>query len=403
MFKELNHKTFSVGGSIRNEFLGREAKDLDFVIEDTSEAELLAIFPEAKKVGDSFPVYLIHGHEVALARTEQSTGDAYTDFEFVAGKGVLIHHDLGRRDITINMMARNYATGALVDPHNGQADLEARIIRTINPTAFEDDALRIYRAVRFAVEFDFNIEDATFELMKASKEKLKSMTMERVIIELEKVYDRADAPSQFFKILLEMGALQIHFKPLYVMSKISSGPNKFHNGKTAFEHAMDSFDYAKAHGYSFDVALAGLFHDTGKGVSKKVAEGETQHHYSHEIMSYAINKKFVDQHRFTAKQADMIVTFARNHMYFHMLEKVKTPVKLVRFFKKIRKHVDEYIQAANTDHELSAEKLVILENLKRTFKETVIDIPKSVHDKGKEAVKSFVENAYVVKYKEISK
>jgi tRNA nucleotidyltransferase (CCA-adding enzyme) len=401
MFRELSLKSWNVGGSIRNEFLGKEAKDLDFVVEDTTEEEFLSVFPEAKKVGNSFPVFLLadaegNEHEVALARTEQSTGDAYTDFEFVSG--VSIHEDLSRRDFTINSMARNVHTGELVDPHNGLQDLHDRVIRTINTKAFEEDSLRIYRGIRFAAEFEFEIEESTLELMRASKSKLAAIPMERVAAELKKVYERTEFPSQFFELLLKIDALQIHFKPLYVMSKVTAGPNQYHGGKTAFEHAMNSFNYAKEHNYSFDVALAGLFHDTGKGVTKKEILPQ---HIGHEIMSYAINKKFVEQHRFTAKQNELIVTFARHHMYFHLLEKVKSPIKLIRFFKKIRKHADEIILAANTDHELTEEKLVILENLKRTFKETVIDIPKEIHKRGNEAVINFVENQYAQKYKEI--
>jgi len=403
MFKSLAHKTYAVGGSIRNEFLGLEAKDLDFVVAETSVAEFEAIFPDVEKVGNNFPVYLLpdftgEKHEVALARVETSTGDSYQDFNFVAG--VTIEEDLGRRDFTINSMARNVVTGELVDPHNGQKDLKLGLIRTINKNAFIDDSLRILRGVRFANEFGMVIEFDTFNQMKAAKHLLKAIPSERVIAELEKNYKRSEKPSRFFKLLKEMDALQIHFKPLYVMTKVTAGPNQFHNGKTAFEHAMDAFDYAKKHGYSFDVALAGLFHDTGKGVTKKSI---LPHHYGHEVMSYLINKQFVKQHRFTKKQEELIVTFARQHMYFHLLEKIKTPVKLVRFYKKIRKHAADIILAANTDHELTPEKLVILDRLERTFKETVIEVPKEILKKGGDHVVTFVENQYAQKYKELSR
>lgn len=226
MFKELSHKAFAVGGSIRNELLGREAKDQDFVIEDISEEELLAVFPEAKKVGVDFPVFLINGNEVALARTELSTGDGYNDFVFEAG--VSIHEDLGRRDLTINSIARNVATGELVDPHNGVADIEARLIRTINKAAFLEDPVRIYRAVRFAVEFEFDIEASTAQLIREAKQKLHAVTAERVELELRKVFERCDKPSRFFEILLELDILDVHFKPLADLDKVPAGPQKWH-------------------------------------------------------------------------------------------------------------------------------------------------------------------------------
>lgn len=401
MFKELNHKVYVVGGAIRNKLMGLAPKDIDYVVEATQE-EFEAVFPTYKRVGEGFPVYLNdNGDEIALTRQEVSNGDTYRDF-VVTGVGVSIHEDLARRDFSINSIAEHFVTGEIVDPFGGVEDINNKVLRTVNDNFVKEDPTRVYRLARFVAEFDFEVEDKTAMIVVRDREHVKYVLPERVYAELKKVYERADKPSRFFSVLLGLGVLNIHFKPLYVMSRISAGPNQFHGGKSAFEHAMDSFDYAKANGYSFDVALAGLFHDTGKGVSKRAAEGENQHHYGHEIMSYAINKKFVDQHRFTAKQNEIIVTFARQHMYFHLLEKIKNPVKLVRFYKKIKKHVDEIIHAANTDHPLNAEKIEILERLKRTFKETVIDIPVHIQKRGREAIVEYVDNQYAQKYKEIS-
>lgn len=404
MFKQFNHKAYIVGGAVRDEILGTKSKDIDYVVEASLE-EFEKTFPEFKRVDimGKFPVFLnLDGEEVALTREDDFENGGGDKNVQVKSLGTSIVNDLKRRDFSINSIAKKYLTGEIVDPYNGVQDIHNKLIRTINDRFVVEDPNRVYRLARFVSTYQFSVEEHTADIVKRDKEHVKSVLPERVYGELKKTYDRSEKPSLFFTTLLDLGVLNIHFKPLYVMSKISSGPNKYHNGKTAFEHAMDSFDYAKANGFSFDVALAGLFHDTGKGVSKKVTDGE-QHHYGHEIMSYAINKKFVEQHRFTAKQNELIVTFARQHMYFHLLEKIKNPIKLVRFFKKIRKHADEIIQASNTDHPLNAEQIVILNNLKRAFTETVIDIPKHIHEKGKEAIVNFVEQRYVETYKEISK
>lgn len=403
MFKELSEKTYLVGGAVRNMIMGKDPKDMDYVIEQTTEEELLSVFPEAQKVGNSFPVFLINGDEVALARIENSTGEGYTDFDVVSGVSIL--EDLGRRDLTINSIAKNVATGEIVDPYNGIQDIHNKVIRTINTKAFEDDSLRIYRAVRFAVEFGFEIEPETAELMKKSIHLLKAVSPERVAIELEKVYSRSETPARFFQILLELGGLQIHFKPLYVMSKIGAGGVKYGRSPklTAFDHAMDSFNYAKAHKYSFDVALAGLFHDTGKGITKKAATPEEQKHSGHEIRSYIINKQFVKQHRFSAHANELIVMFAKNHMRVHDLTKIKHAIKLVRFYKVIKNHFDEFVQAANTDHELTVEQLTVLENLRKAFKTTKIDIPVEITKKGREAVVNFVEQQYTKTYLELKR
>lgn len=398
-FKELAHKTYLVGGAIRNELLGIPSADKDFVIE-ANEEEFRKFFPDAPKVGNEFPVFLIAGDEVALTRTERSNGNGYQDF-MLTGVGVSIVDDLSRRDFSINSMAKNIVDGTIIDPFNGKHDLEQGIIRTVNNDFVKDDPLRVYRAARFAAEFEFSIEENTASIIKRDAHYIKNVNPERVYVELKKVYERCKTPSIFFKVLKDIDCLKYHFKPLYVMDKIKAGPVQFHGNNTALQHALNSFDNAKKRAYSFDVALAALFHDTGKGISKKASEGETQHHYQHEIGSYIINKQFVKQHRFTARQNELIVEFARHHMYFHQLEKIKSPLKLVRFYKKIKNKVDDMICAANTDHELNENQLKILANLRITFKETEVDIPVAVQKKGKKSVVQYVELLYVKKYKEI--
>ena len=216
-------------------------------------------------------------------------------------------------------------------------------------------------------------------------------------IELKKVYENSERPARFFYALYILDALHIHFKPLHLLTKISAGPVQYHAGLNAFQHSMNAFNYAKAQGYSFDVALAALFHDTGKGISKKAEDWNNQHHYKHELYSYIINKQFVKQHKFTAKQNELIVKFGRHHMYFHILETIRNPIKLIRFYKNIKKYRVEMEQAAQCDDRLTEGQLKILSNLDYTFKHTKILVPKGLNN---EAVVSFVENEYVKTYKE---
>jgi tRNA nucleotidyltransferase (CCA-adding enzyme) len=124
MFGNLAHKFYHVGGSVRDELLGLAPKDFDYVVEATEE-EFLQHFPNAEKVGNSFPVYLIEKNEVALTRTEKNSGNGYADFE-VTGVGVSIEADLGRRDFSINSIAKNVVTGEIVDPFYGQHDIKIR-------------------------------------------------------------------------------------------------------------------------------------------------------------------------------------------------------------------------------------------------------------------------------------
>ncbi len=396
MLGELNDFTYKVGGCVRDECLGIEPNDIDLVVESTEE-KFNSIFPNAKCVGQEFKVYIIGGNEVALTRTERCIGEGYTNYD-VTGIGVPIRDDLLRRDFTINSIAKHVVTGAYVDPTNGLEDIKQRIIRCTNQLAFSDDPLRIYRGARFAAKLVYKIEPITFTMMKKNVYRLKYVTTDRVYIELKKVYEQCSKPSLFFKLLKDLDALKIHFKPLHCMTKIRAGSFEYHGMNSAFDHTMEAINKCKSEGYSFDVFLAVLFHDTGKGVTKKVLEGERQKHIKHEIMSYTINKKFIEQHKFSRHQDEKIVMFARYHMVFHILQEFKNPIKLVRFFKSIKKYMIEMTYAANCDHKLTVDQIIILMRLQYVFKYTVIDVPKHLKGQG---IINYVEVTYANAYKRL--
>jgi tRNA nucleotidyltransferase (CCA-adding enzyme) len=399
MFKELNDLVYTVGGVERDRCLGIEPKDIDYVVERTTQEQFESVFPNSKTIGNDFPVYMIDGNQVALARIERKrNGDnAYTAFDVTSGVDIL--KDLERRDFTMNSIARHYITGEVLDPHNGIEDIENRLIRCINPVAFIEDPLRIYRGARFFARFHnnfhFTIDIMTWELMKANVSGLKNITPDRIYTELQKVYAECDKPSIFFYTLKNLNCLQYHFKPLYVMDKIKAGSYEYHGHNTAFDHTMEAIDRCKANGYSFDVFLAVLFHDTGKAITPKVPEGERQKHIMHEKWSYVINKKFIEQHRFTAHQNELILLFARQHMIFHILQDFKNYVRLIRWFLKIKRHWQELMYAANCDHELNLEQLSILVQLNYTIKNTEINVPKHLKSEG---VIHYVETAYAKYY-----
>jgi tRNA nucleotidyltransferase (CCA-adding enzyme) len=152
MFRALNEQAYHVGGSVRDRLLGVPCHDRDFVI-SVSEERFAQVFPDAQRIGSSFPVYIIDSCETALTRSERSTGVGYTDFE--CNVGVTIEDDLGRRDFTINSIGMRYGIEppVYVDPFGGIEDLKYGILRTINPTAFQDDPLRMARACRFLARF----------------------------------------------------------------------------------------------------------------------------------------------------------------------------------------------------------------------------------------------------------
>jgi len=141
-------QVYCVGGAVRDELLELPVKDKDFVVVgSTPQAMLDAGY---KPVGKDFPVFLhpTTHDEYALARTERKSGSGYTGFVVHADENVTLEEDLSRRDFTMNAIAKG-DDGRLIDPYNGVADIQARIIRHVS-NAFVEDPVRILRAARFA-------------------------------------------------------------------------------------------------------------------------------------------------------------------------------------------------------------------------------------------------------------
>ena len=156
---------YQVGGSVRDALLGLAVQDRDWVVVGARPEDLVA--QGYLPVGKDFPVFLHPDtrEEYALARTERKTAPGYRGFAVHADPSVSLEDDLLRRDLTINAMARD-ATGRLIDPHGGQADLQAQVLRHVSP-AFAEDPVRILRVARFAARLpDFSVAPPTLELMR---------------------------------------------------------------------------------------------------------------------------------------------------------------------------------------------------------------------------------------------
>ena len=186
---------YLVGGAVRDQLLGLPVSERDWVVVGARPEELVEL--GYRPIGRDFPVFL-HPEtqeEYALARTERKTGPGYHGFSFHASPEVSLEEDLRRRDLTINAMAEDEA-GELIDPHGGQRDLEARILRHVSP-AFDEDPVRILRVARFAARLHglgFQVAEETLERMRAiaESEELGTLTPERVFLELSRALMESD-------------------------------------------------------------------------------------------------------------------------------------------------------------------------------------------------------------------
>ncbi|MDR6139176.1 tRNA nucleotidyltransferase/poly(A) polymerase [Pseudoxanthomonas sp. SORGH_AS 997] len=196
-------KTYLVGGAVRDALLGLPPGDRDWVVVGATQAQMEA--QGFRAVGRDFPVFLHPDtqEEYALARTERKSGRGYRGFVVDADPGVTLEEDLGRRDFTLNAIARS-ADGALVDPYHGVDDIEARVLRHVGP-AFVEDPLRVLRAARFMARLaplGFRVAPETLALMRqvADSGELDALVPERVWQELRKAL-ASPRPSAFLRTL----------------------------------------------------------------------------------------------------------------------------------------------------------------------------------------------------------
>jgi tRNA nucleotidyltransferase (CCA-adding enzyme) len=251
-------RIYRVGGSVRDELIGRTGGDRDWVVVGATPELMTA--SGYKPVGNDFPVFL-HPEtreEYALARTERKHGRGYRGFEFFASPEVTLEDDLARRDLTINAMAVD-ERGRLIDPHGGQADLRAGILRHVAP-AFVEDPLRVLRVARFAARLGFAVAPETRRLMRkvVASGELATLAPERVWLELARGL-MEDHPSRMLGVLRECGAfaellpeVDAMFAPLPTASRRGLRPGK---------HLSLALDWAARHRLALPARAAVLVYD----------------------------------------------------------------------------------------------------------------------------------------------
>ncbi len=245
---------YEVGGAVRDALLGRAVQDRDWVVVGATPQQL--IDAGYTPVGRDFPVFLhpVTREEVALARTERKTAPGYHGFAFHAAPDVTLEQDLARRDLTINAIARA-ADGRLIDPHGGQRDLAARVLRHVSP-AFAEDPVRILRLARFAARFpDFGVADATLALMRdmVAAGEADALVPERIWQELARGLMET-RPSRMFEVLRACGALA---RVLPEVDRAWGQPLQ----PAAAEPRMAVLDLGAQFGAPLTVRYAGLVHD----------------------------------------------------------------------------------------------------------------------------------------------
>ena len=315
-------RTYLVGGAVRDELLGLDVTDRDWVVVgSTPDAMLSAGY---KAVGKDFPVFLhpqTH-EEYALARVERKTGTGYHGFAFDTDSSVTLEEDLGRRDLTINAIARS-SSGEIIDPYNGKADLNKRVLRHVSD-AFIEDPVRVLRVARFMARFanlGFTVADETLSLMQSmvSNGEVNHLVAERVWQEMHGGLT-SKTPRAFFDTLRECGALAVVLPEVDALYGVPQKA-KWHPEIDCYIHTMMVLEQSALLSDQVTVRFAALCHDLGKATTPK--ELLPAHHH-HEERGAAITEALCARLRIPKSPRDLAILSAKYHTHCHRAFELKT-------------------------------------------------------------------------------
>ena len=323
---------YLVGGAVRDNLLGLKPKELDWVVVGASPDEMLKL--GYRQVGKDFPVFLhpeTH-EEYALARTERKTAPGYHGFEMFAAPDVTLEEDLLRRDLTVNAIAET-ADGGLIDPFNGQQDLQDKVLRHVSP-AFSEDPVRILRVARFAARFahlGFTVAPETNTLMQNMVEagEVDALVPERVWAETSKALSE-QTPSRFFEVLRECGALKKLFPEIDNLFGVPQ-PVQHHPEIDTGVHTMMVLEQAAKASTEPEVRFAALLHDLGKGTTP---DSEWPKHIGHEKRGVPLVTELCTRYRVPNNYRELAELVTHYHFYYFRIAEMR-PDTILKTLQKL--------------------------------------------------------------------
>ena len=311
--RSAGHQAYLVGGCVRDLLLGRPAKDFD-IATDARPDRVSELFERTEQVGAHFGVVLVREGasqvEVATFRSDSSYSDGRRPdrVRFEAGP----REDALRRDFTINALLLDPETGEVLDFTGGREDLDRRIIRAIGDPEqrFQEDHLRLLRAVRFAARLDFAIEPATMAALQRLHGLIESVSAERVREELARILTEGGA-RRGFELLDETGLLGDILPEVAAMKGVEQPP-QFHPEGDVWTHTLLLLE--KLRNPTVTLAMGALLHDVGKPPTFRVAERIRFDGHAAEGVRMA--HEILTRLRFSKEQIEQIEALVSNHMRF---------------------------------------------------------------------------------------
>ncbi len=313
-------EAYLVGGCVRDLILGKTPKDWDLTT-DAHPEQIQALFPDHYANNDYGTIGVkTDAEEKSLAVIEITpyrSESGYSDLRRPDSVtfGVSLDEDLARRDFTINALAYRPKTDTLVDHYEGLTDLQNKRIRTVGDAheRFNEDALRMMRAVRLGTELGFVLEAATTTAIAENNLLLKRISLERVSAEFVRIID-SPQPMAGVIWLQTLGLLE-HFIPEFKDS-IGCEQGGIHK-YDVFEHLLRSLQAAADKNYPTEVRIAALFHDIGKPATRRTGgKNKLYTFFGHEVVGARMTKSILERLKLPKETVTTVVSLVRWHMFF---------------------------------------------------------------------------------------
>ena len=360
--------TFIVGGSVRDELMGKPIKDVDMVVDLPDGGKELAHYL-GEKIGKKPVIYEQFGTAALFfdgIEYEGHTFDSSDKAEFVHTRKETyrgtsrkpqtefgtIKEDAFRRDFTINAMYKDLFTGEIRDiTGKGKQDLEDKVLRTPSPAAsiFQEDPLRMLRAIRFVSKLGFKPDKDLIDGLKASVSFIHNISVERVREELNNIL-LLDSPADAMRLMREVGLLKEILPELENLHGLKANP-KYHDDD-ALQHSFEVLNNTPP---NLLARLSGLMHDIGKSEAKEWMEDKGYYtHHGHEDVGSEMVREILKRLKYDNDTIDMVSDVVANHMW--SIKDEPTEKSTARFLNKIKADIELLLSVMHADRIKSHEK-----------------------------------------------
>ncbi|MES2668488.1 MAG: CCA tRNA nucleotidyltransferase [Patescibacteria group bacterium] len=318
--RDSGYEAYLVGGCVRDLLIGRTPKDWD-VTTNAKPEQIQAVFPDSFYENDFGTVGVKTGSEspslsiieVTPYRTETGYSDKRRPDAVLFGDN--LEEDLARRDFTINAIALEDSKGLLIDPYKGQKDIESKVLRTVGIAAdrFEEDALRLMRAVRLVAELEFALDTETAAAIQEKGPNLKHISRERVRDEFVRILN-SKQPMMALVLSQQLGILAFIAPDL--TRGVGIDQNQAHS-YDVFGHLMRALQHASDKEWSFEIRLAAVFHDVSKPETRRWSdEKKDWTFHGHEVVGARVTKRALEDLKFSRETIERVSKLVRWHMFF---------------------------------------------------------------------------------------